>query len=54
MCDFAQTLLDYPDHVAILRAAGYTGWVSVEYEGAEPSATAVPRALAYLRQAIGS
>jgi len=37
----------------LLRAAGYSGWVSLEYEGAEPSRTAVPRALAYLRQAIG-
>ena len=44
------------DHDAIfplLRTAGYAGWVSVEYEGAAPSRTAVPRALAYLRQAIG-
>jgi len=45
--------VDHDAIVPLLRAAGYSGWVSVEYEGAEPSRTAVPRALAYLRQAIG-
>ena len=39
--------------IGLLKAAGYGGWVSVEYEGEEPGRTAVPRALAYLRQAIG-
>ena len=32
-----------------LRAAGYTGCVSVEYEGEEASRTAVPRIVSYLR-----
>ncbi len=45
--------VDHDAIVPLLRAAGYSGWVSVEYEGPEPSRTAVPRALAYLRQAIG-
>ncbi len=40
--------------MALLRAAGYRGHVSVEYEGQEPSTTAVPRALAFLRRAIGT
>jgi hypothetical protein len=31
-----------------LRAAGYTGWVSFEYEAPEPEATGIPRALAFL------
>jgi L-ribulose-5-phosphate 3-epimerase len=35
-----------------LRQAGYAGCVSVEYEGEEPGATAVPRALGYLRALI--
>ena len=46
--------VDHDAVISLLRAAGYQGWVSVEYEGAEPSRTAVPRALAYLRQAIGA
>ncbi len=35
-----------------LRAAGYAGCVSVEYEGEEPSRTAVPRTVSYLRQVL--
>ncbi len=38
--------------LGLLRAAGYGGCVSVEYEGDEPGMTAVPRALAYLREVI--
>jgi sugar phosphate isomerase/epimerase len=45
--------VDHDAAIALLRAAGYGGWISVEYEGPEPSRTAVPRALAYLKQAIG-
>ena len=33
-------------------AAEDESWISVEYEGAEPSQTAVPCALAYLRRAM--
>lgn len=43
------------DHEAVLaqlREAGYTGCVSVEYEGEEPGSSAVPRAVAYLRRII--
>ncbi len=36
--------------LGVLREAGYTGCVSVEYEGEEASRTAVPRAVAYLRR----
>ncbi len=43
--------IDHDVILALLREAGYDGWISVEYEGAEPSRTAVPRALAYLRRA---
>jgi sugar phosphate isomerase/epimerase len=46
--------IDHEAVVRVLRSAGYDGWLSVEYEGAEPSGTAVPRALAYLRRLIAS
>jgi sugar phosphate isomerase/epimerase len=44
--------IDHDAILALLREAGYDGWISVEYEGTEPSRTAVPRALAYLRRAM--
>ncbi len=44
--------IDHDAILTLLREAGYEGWISVEYEGAEPSRTAVPRALAYLRRAV--
>ena len=50
--DGRDAAVDYDRVLALLRTAGYGAWVSVEYEGEEPSQTAVPRALAYLRQAI--
>ena len=37
---------------AILAQAGYTGWVSLEMEGKEDPATAVPKSIATLRQAF--
>ncbi|TMJ12105.1 MAG: sugar phosphate isomerase/epimerase, partial [Bacillati bacterium ANGP1] len=44
--------VDQDAAVAVLRKVGYKGYVSVEYEGAEPGATAVPRALTYLRSLV--
>ena len=47
---------DLVDHEAVvreLRRVGYRGCLSVEYEGEEPGETAVPRAIAHLRRAIG-
>ena len=41
---------DYPRFIKLLREANYRGFVSVEYEGEEDSATAVPRGLEYLRR----
>lgn len=41
--------IDNAGAVDLLRAAGYRGAVSVEYEGEEPGRSAVPRALAHLR-----
>jgi sugar phosphate isomerase/epimerase len=45
--------LDYPRIAAILRQAGFKGWVSLEMEGKEPGATAVPKSYALLRKAFG-
>jgi sugar phosphate isomerase/epimerase len=44
--------IDHDAILALLREAGYAGWISIEYEGPEPSRTAVPRALAHLRRAM--
>ena len=38
--------------VTALRTAGYTGCISIEYEGEEPGTTAVPRAVQYLRRLL--
>ncbi len=44
--------VDHDAALRLLRGAGYEGCVSVEYEGDEPGMTAVPRALAYLREVV--
>jgi len=41
--------IDYARIAAMLRGAGYRGWVSLEFEGREDSSTAVPRSLELLR-----
>jgi sugar phosphate isomerase/epimerase len=41
--------IDNAGAIDLLRAAGYRGAVSVEYEGEEAGRTAVPRALGFLR-----
>lgn len=50
--DGSDETLDYPRIVSGLRAAGYDGWVSLEYETPEPEATGVPRALAFLKRML--
>ena len=45
--------LDYQRIAATLRKANFTGWVSLEMEGKEDPATAVPKSLQVLRQAFG-
>ncbi len=45
--------LDYPRIATILHAAGFRGWISLEMEGCEAPETAVPKALATLRAALG-
>ena len=44
--------LDYPRIAGILRKAGFGGYVSLEMEGNEAPATAVPKSLAMLRSAF--
>src|SRR5690606_34073494 len=46
--------IDYDRVAAILRAAGYRGYISLEFEGHEPHQTAIPRSLAMLRKAFGN
>src|SRR5687768_873522 len=45
--------LDYRRIAKTLRAAGFKGWVSLEMEGKEDPATAVPKSLEVLRSAFG-
>ena len=44
--------LDYPRIAGILRKEGYHGWISLEMEGNEDAATAVPKSYAVLRKAF--
>ena len=44
--------LDYKRIAKILRDNGFKGWVSLEMEGKEDPATAVPKSLAVLREAF--
>jgi len=46
--------LDYPRIAGILGKAGFQGWVSLEMEGKEDAATAVPKSYAALRSAFGA
>ena len=46
--------LDYPRIAGIMRDAGYTGYVSLEFEGKEDPLTAIPKSLATLRAAFGA
>jgi sugar phosphate isomerase/epimerase len=45
--------LDYERIAGILRKAGFQGWVSLEMEGKEDAATAVPKSFEALRAAFG-
>ena len=44
--------VDIPACIALLRAAGYDGFVALEYEGPEPEETAVPKSVAYMNQVL--
>jgi L-ribulose-5-phosphate 3-epimerase len=44
--------LDYPRIGRIMKKAGFTGYVSLEFEGKEDARTAIPKSLAVLRKAF--
>jgi sugar phosphate isomerase/epimerase len=46
--------IKYPRILEILKGVGYNGWMSIVYEGqeVEPEATAVPKAVSYLRRLL--
>lgn len=44
--------LDYPRIAKIMKEAGFTGYVSLEFEGKEDPLTAIPKSLATLRSAF--
>lgn len=46
--------IDYPRVAQILRTAGYQGYISLEMEGREDAATAVPKSLELLRHAFAN
>ena len=50
--DGRDRLVDHEAVVGELRRVGYQGCLSVEYEGEEPSESAVPRAVAYMRRLL--
>lgn len=45
-------VLDLPKQIALLKRAGYDGWLSLEFEGMEDPLTAVKLGLEYLRPLI--
>lgn len=45
--------IDYDRVAAILRGAGYSGYISLEFEGKEPHQTAIPKSLEMLRRSFG-
>jgi sugar phosphate isomerase/epimerase len=52
--DGSDERVDYAKIIPALRAAGYDGWVSFEYEAEEPEATGIPRALAFLKRMLAA
>ena len=54
VADGEEEWLDYPRILEILKQVGFNGWMSVVYEGfdAEPSTTAAPKAVRYLRSLL--
>ena len=50
--DGAEPTMDYPGLLALLRRRDYQGWITFEYEAAEPEASGIPRAFAYLRRLV--
>ncbi len=53
LCPWLSLDLDYTRIAAIPRKANFKDWVSLEMEGKEDPATAVPKSLAVLRALFG-
>ena len=51
--DWYELDLDYNRIAVIMSEQGYRGWISLEFEGKEDPATALPKSLAMLRDAFG-
>lgn len=45
-------VIDIPAQIALLKKSGYTGWLSLEFEGMEEPTMAVQRGLEYLRKLL--
>jgi sugar phosphate isomerase/epimerase len=45
---------DYRKLVQLLKAAGYTGWLALEYEGKEDPYSGIPKALDKMRNALAA
>ncbi len=52
--DGSDEKVDYAKIIPALRAAGYDGWVTFEFEAEEPEATGIPRALSYLKRMLAA
>lgn len=50
---FGDEEIDYTIVLRILREVGYKGYLSIEYEGKEEAKSAVPKAVSFLRKAVG-
>lgn len=51
-CTVGQGDVDIPACMRILRDAGYTGYMVLEYEGPEDEKTGVPTSVRYMREAL--
>lgn len=51
-CVVGEGDVDIPACLDVLRQSGYTGYVALEYEGAEPEATGVPKSARYMDTAV--
>ena len=53
-CTIGQGDVDIPECVKILDAAGYTGYLALEYEGQEDERTGVPASIAYMKEVVAA
>ncbi len=52
-CVVGEGDVDHRRCLAALRAAGYDGYVAIEYEGVEAEQTGVPKSVAFTRRVLG-